>query len=72
MTVSGENQIVGVGSRNGRIKQFQCVFPGFVIGFVLLLLSLRLRQPSFHLIVNGGVVGGIRTLFSLDRNVLRF
>ena len=26
----------------------------------------RLRQPSFHLIVNDRVVGGIRTLFSLD------
>ena len=27
---------------------------------------LRLRQPCFHLIVNDRVVGGIRTLFSLD------
>ena len=27
---------------------------------------LRLRQPSFHLIVNDRVLGGIRTLFSLD------
>ena len=27
---------------------------------------LRLRQPSFRLIVNDRVVGGIRTLFSLD------
>ena len=33
---------------------------------------LRLRQPSFHWIVNDRVVSGIRTLFSLDRNVLRF
>ena len=36
---------------------------------------MRLWQPSFHLIVNDGVVSGIRrirTLFSPDRKVLRF
>ena len=41
----------------------------------LRLGRLRLRRPSFHLIVNGGVVSGIRRirmLFSLDRKVLRF
>ena len=33
----------------------------------------RLRRLSFRLIVNGGVVSGIRTLFSsLDRKVLCF
>ena len=35
---SKENQIVGVGSRSGRINQSQCTFPCFVIGLVLLLL----------------------------------
>ena len=35
---SSENQIVGVGSRSGRINQSQCTFPRFVIGLVLLLL----------------------------------
>ena len=30
---SRENQIVGVGSRSGRINQSQCTFPCFVIGF---------------------------------------
>ena len=35
---SSENQIVGVGSRSGRINQWQCTFPRFVIGLVLLLL----------------------------------
>ena len=35
---SSENQIVGVGSRNGRISQSQCSLKRFVIGLVLLLL----------------------------------
>ena len=35
---SSENQIVGVGSRSGRISQSECTFPRFVIGLVLLLL----------------------------------
>ena len=35
---SGENQIVGVGSRSGRINQGQGTFPHFVIGLALLLL----------------------------------
>ena len=30
-------QIVGVGSRSGRINQSQCTFPRFVIGLDLLL-----------------------------------
>ena len=34
--------------------------------------SVPSRRPSFHLIVNDGVVGGIRTLFSPDGKVLRF
>ena len=28
--------------------------------------SLRLRQPSFHFIVNNGAISRIRKLFSLD------
>ena len=35
---SGEEQIVGVGSRSGRIHQSQCTFPRFVIGLVHPLL----------------------------------
>ena len=38
---SSENQIVGVGSRSGRISQSECKFPRFVIGLVLLRLWLR-------------------------------
>ena len=38
---SSENQIVGVGSRSGRISQSECTFPRFVIGLVLLRLWLR-------------------------------
>ena len=37
---SSENQIVGVGSRSGRINQWQCTFPCFAIGLVLLPLLL--------------------------------
>ena len=33
-----ENQIVGVGSRSGRINQSRCSFPRFMIGLVLPLL----------------------------------
>ena len=35
---SGENQIVGVGSRTGRINQSQSTFPRFVVDLALLLL----------------------------------
>ena len=42
---SDENQIVGVGSRRGRINQSQCAFPRFVIGLVLpLLLAIPTTQ----------------------------
>ena len=37
---SSENQIVGVGSRSRRINQWQCTFPCFAIGLVLLPLLL--------------------------------
>ena len=69
---SGENQIVGVGSRNGRIKQSQYTFPRFVIGFVLLLL---LPTPTIRFLldhkrnVSDGIVSGIGTLFSLDHKL---
>ena len=71
---SSENQIVGVGSRSGRINQSQRTFPRVAIGLVLRLL---LAPPTTHhklMIVNDGVVSGIRRirmLFSLDRKVLR-
>ena len=69
---SGENQIVGVGRRNGRINQSQCSFPRFVIGLVLPLLlptwtiwfSLDHKRN-----VSEGVVSGIGTLFSLDHKL---
>ena len=69
---SGENQIVGVGSRSGRIRQSECTFPCFVIGLVLLLL---LPTPTIWFSldhkrnVSDGVVNGIRTLFSLDHKL---
>ena len=67
-----ENQIVGVGSRSGRLKQSQCTFPRFVIGLVLPLLD---PTPTicFSLdhkrIVSDGVVSGIRTMFSLHHKL---
>ena len=69
---SSENQIVGVGSRSGRINQSQCTFPRFVIGLVLLLL---LPTPTIWFSldhkrnVSDGVVSGIGTLFSLDHKL---
>ena len=68
---SSENQIVGVGKRRGRINQSLCTFPRFVIGLVLPFL-LASPTTKFSLNRNDGVVSGIRTLFSLDRKVLRF
>ena len=62
---TSENQIVGVGSRNGRIIQLQCTFPHFVIGFVLLLLGHKRN-------VSNGVVNRIGTLFSLDHKLRDF
>ena len=59
---SSENQIVGVGSRSGRINQSQCTFPRFVIGLVLLLL---LPTPTIWFSldhkwnVSDGVVSGV-------------
>ena len=49
----------------------QCTFPRFVIGFVLPLLLVT-PTTQFSLDRNDGIVSGIRTLFSLDRKVLRF
>ena len=66
---STENQIVGVGSRSGRINQS---FPRFVIGLVVLLL---LPTPTIWFSldhkrnVSDGVVSGIGTLFSLDHKL---
>ena len=64
---SSENQIVGVGSRSGRINQSQCTFPRFVVGLVLPLL-LPTPKIWFSLDhkrnVRDGVVRGIGTLFS--------
>ena len=67
-----ENQIVGVESRSGKLKQSQCTFLRFVIGLVL---PLPLPTPTicFSLdhkrIVSGGVVSGIRTMFSLHHKL---
>ena len=62
---TSENQIVGVGSRNGRIIQLQCMFSRFVIGFVLLLLGHKRN-------VSNEVVNRIGTLFSLDHKLHDF
>jgi len=66
---SGCFQIVGVGSRSGRINQSQCTFHCFVIGLDL-LLPLPTPTICFSLDhkpnISGGVIRGIRTLFSLD------
>ena len=59
---SSGNQIVGVGSRSGRITQSQCTFPRFVIGLVLTLL---LPTPTIWFSqdhkrnVSDGVVSGV-------------
>ena len=69
---SSENQIVGVGSRSGRINQSQCTFPRFVIGLVLLLLLPTLTiwfSPDHTRNVSDGIISGIRTLFSLDHKL---
>ena len=69
---SSENQIVGAGSRNGRINQSQCPFPRFVIGLVPPLL---LPTPTIWFSLDhkrnlsDGVVSGIRMLFSLDHTL---
>ena len=70
---TSENQIVIVGSRSGRISQSQCMFPHFVIGFVLLLLLLTVWFSLVHKRnVSDGVVSGIRTLFSLAHKLYDF
>ena len=69
---SGENQIVGVGSRSGKIRQSECTFPCFVIGLVLLLLLLTLTiwfSLDHKRNVSDGVVSGIGALFSLRWSV---
>ena len=69
---SSENQIVGVGSRSARINQSQCMFPCFVIGFVLLLL---LPTPATWFLldhkrnVSDRLKSRIRTLFSLGHKL---
>ena len=69
---SREKQIVGVGSKTGRLKQSQCTFPRFVIGLVLPLL---LPTPTICIsldhkrIISDGVVSRIRTMFSLHHKL---
>ena len=69
---SCEKQIVGVGSKTGRLKQSQCTFPRFVIGLVLPLL-LPTRTICISLdhkrIVSDEVVSRIRTMFSLHHKL---
>ena len=70
---SSENQIVGVGSRSGRINELQCTFPRFVIGLVFLLLlpTLTIWFSLDHTRnVSDGVISGIGTLFSLDHKLI--
>ena len=55
---SSENCIVGVTSRSGRIKQWQCSIPGLAI-CRFFRFCFWLRQPSFHLIISDEVVNGI-------------
>ena len=65
-------QIVGVGSRSGRIHQSQCRFPCFVIGLdlVLPLLTPTIWFSLDHkLNVSAGLVSGIGTQFSLDHKL---
>ena len=69
---SSENQIVGVGSRGGRINQSRCTLPYFVIDLVLLLLLATPIDLVLTWPVNDGVVSGIRTLFLSYHKVLRF
>ena len=69
---SSENQIVGAGSRSGRINRSQCTFPRFVIGLVFLLLlpTLTIWFSLDHTRnVSDGVISGIGTLFSLDHKL---
>ena len=70
---SSENQIVGVGSRSGRVNKLQCTFPRFVIGLVFLLLlpTLTIWFSLDHTRnVSDGVISGIGTLFSLDHKLI--
>ena len=55
---SSENYIVGVGSRSGRINQWQCSTLGLAIGWFF-RFCFRLRQSSFHWIISAGVVNAI-------------
>ena len=69
---SSENQIVGVGSRSGRINQSQSTFPRFVVDLALLLLlptSTIWFSRDHKGNVSDGVVRGIGMLFSLDRKL---
>ena len=68
---SSENCIVGVASRSGRINQSQCSIPGLVIGWFFTFCFWH-RQPSFHWIVNDGVVNGIEKMKMFWFSRLRF
>ena len=65
-------EIVGVGSRSGRVSQSECTFPRFAIGLVLLLLlptPTILFSLDHKRNVSDGVVSGIGTLFSVDHKL---
>ena len=64
--------MVGVGGGSGRINQWKCTFPRFVIGLVLPLL-LPILTIWFWLDHKRNVSGGgVGTLFSLDHKVYAF
>ena len=63
---------VGVGSSSGRISQSQSTFPQFVIGLVLPFLLVLTPTTLFSLDRIRRNHKRNRTLFSLDRSVLRF
>ena len=69
---SGENQIVRVGNRSGRITWSKCTFPHFVLPPLLPPLPLTLTfwfSPDHKRNVSDRVVKEIGTLFSLDHTL---
>ena len=62
-----ENQIVWVGTRNGRINQLQCSDPHALWLAQFFCFCLRLPQPSFHLIVNDNRRNQIAVFNAQDR-----
>ena len=66
---ASEDQIVGVGSRSGRINQSQYIFPRFVIGFVLLHLLLLPTPTIWFSLDHKRNLSGIGTLFSLNHKL---